>query len=82
MPQTLQRFKEWVATLDVRPIAKSATRSTVQDGRREVTSKQKEIGYRTFLLKSKAEITGDLVRDAGAARDQSSGSARELARSS
>jgi preprotein translocase subunit SecD len=73
MPQTLQRFKEWVATLDVPPdreVGYEIDYRTVD----EVTGKQEEIGYRTFLLKSKAEITGDLVRDAGAARDQSSGS--------
>jgi preprotein translocase subunit SecD len=40
----------------------------------EITLKQEEIGYRTYLLKSKADITGDLVRDAGAEPDQSSGS--------
>jgi preprotein translocase subunit SecD len=73
MQQCLQRFKEWVATLDVPPdreVGYEIDYKTVD----EITGKQEEIGYRTYLLKSKAEITGDLVRDAGAQRDQSTGS--------
>jgi preprotein translocase subunit SecD len=71
--QTLQRFKEWVATLDVPPdreIGFELDFRTVD----EVTLKQEEAGYRTYVLKSRAEVTGDQVRDAVAQADQSQGS--------
>jgi preprotein translocase subunit SecD len=73
MQQCLQRFKEWVATLDIPPdreIGYEIDRKLLD----ELTGKEEEIGYRTYFLKSKAEITGDLVRDAGAERDQGAGS--------
>lgn len=71
--QTLDRFKEWVATLDVpqdREIGYELEYRTVD----EVTLKQEEHGFRTYFLKSRAEITGDLIRDAAATPDQSAGS--------
>jgi preprotein translocase subunit SecD len=71
--QTLQRFKEWVATLDIpadREIGYELEYRTVD----EVTLKQEEAGFRTYLLKTRAEVTGDLVRDAAAQPDQGSGS--------
>ncbi|MFZ5889575.1 MAG: protein translocase subunit SecD [Myxococcota bacterium] len=71
--QTLQRFREWVATLPVPPdreIGYEVDYRTVD----EVTGKQEEAGYRTFLLKSRAEITGDMIRDASATPDQSQSS--------
>jgi preprotein translocase subunit SecD len=71
--QALTRFKEWVATLDTpadREIGYEIDYRTVD----ELTGKQEEVGWRTYVLKSKAEITGDLVRDAAAQPDQSSGS--------
>lgn len=37
----------------------------------ELTLKEEEVGWRTFLLKSRTEITGDQVRDAAAVPDQS-----------
>jgi preprotein translocase subunit SecD len=72
MQQTLTRFKEWVATLDVPPdreVGYEIDYRLVD----ELTGKQEEVGYRTYLLKSKAEITGDLVRDAGAEPIQGQG---------
>ncbi len=71
--QTLQRFREWVATLDVphdREIGFELERRTVD----EVSLKQEEAGFRTYYLKSRAEVTGDQVRDAAAQPDQSQGS--------
>jgi preprotein translocase subunit SecD len=71
--QTLQRFKEWASTLELPPdreLGFEIEYRTVD----EVTLKQEEYGYRTYLLKSHAEVTGDLVRDAAAQPDQSSGS--------
>lgn len=70
--QALQRFKEWVGTLTLPPdreIGYELQYKTVD----EVTLKQEESGWRTFLLKSRAEITGDLIRDAAAVPDQQRG---------
>jgi preprotein translocase subunit SecD len=71
--QTLQRFKEWTATLELPPdreIGYEIEYRTVD----EVTLKQEEAGFRTYLLKTRAEVTGDQVRDAAAQPDQSQGS--------
>jgi preprotein translocase subunit SecD len=71
--QTLQRFKEWASTLEVPPdreLGFEIEYRTVD----EVTLKQEEYGYRTYLLKARADVTGDLVRDAAAQPDQSAGS--------
>jgi preprotein translocase subunit SecD len=71
--QTLQRLKEWVATLEVPPdreIGYEMEYRTID----EVSLKQEEAGFRTYLLKTRAEVTGDLVRDASAQPDQSTGS--------
>jgi preprotein translocase subunit SecD len=73
MQQTLQRFKEWVATLPVPPdreIGYEIDYRMVD----ELSLKQEEAGYRTYFLKSRAEITGDLIREAAAVPDQSQGS--------
>ncbi|HEX6275922.1 MAG TPA: protein translocase subunit SecD, partial [Polyangiaceae bacterium] len=70
--QTLTRFKEWVATLDVPPdreIGFEIDYRTID----EITGKQEEVGWRTYFLKAKAEITGDLVRDAAAQPEQGAG---------
>jgi preprotein translocase subunit SecD len=69
--QALDRFKEWVATLDIPPdreIGFEMVYETDPD-----TLKESEAGWRTFLLKSRAEITGDLIRDAQAVPDQAQG---------
>jgi preprotein translocase subunit SecD len=71
--QALTRFREWASTLEVPPdreLGFELEYRTVD----EVTQKQEEYGYRTYLLKSHADVTGDLVRDAAAQPDQSSGS--------
>ncbi len=71
--QTYQRLREWVATLEIPPdreVGFEVEYRTVD----EVTQKQEESGYRTFFLKSRAEITGDMIRDALAQPDQSQGS--------
>lgn len=67
--QTLQRFRDWTATLDVpsdREIGFELERRTVD----EVTLKQEEYGFRTYYLKARAEVTGDQIRDAAAQSDQ------------
>lgn len=68
--EALQRLKEWVATLDVPPdreVGYELEYRTVD----EVTLKQEEAGWRTYLLKTRAEVTGDMIRDAAAVPDQS-----------
>ncbi len=70
--QALQRLKEWASTLDVPPdreLGFELEYKTDPD-----TLKQTESGWRTYLLRSRAEITGDLVRDAAAVPDQGQGS--------
>ncbi|RYZ01746.1 MAG: protein translocase subunit SecD [Myxococcales bacterium] len=67
--QTLQRFREWVATLPVpadREIGYEVLKRTVDEN----TGKEEERGFRTFFLKSRAEVTGDQIRDAGASPQQ------------
>ncbi len=70
--QTLQRFREWVATLTLPPdreIGYELEYRTVD----EISLKQEEAGYRTYLLRSRAEVTGDMIRDAAASPDQQQG---------
>ena len=71
--QTLRRFRDWVATLEVpndREIGYELEHRVVD----EVTLKQEESGFRTYFLKSRAEVTGDQIRDAAAQPEQGSGS--------
>jgi preprotein translocase subunit SecD len=70
--QTLAHFKEWVAALDVPPDREIGYELVYDTD--PSTLKESEAGYRTFFLKSRAEITGDLIRDAAAVPDQSQGS--------
>ena len=70
--QTLDRFRAWAETLTLPPdreLGFSLVRDRDQD-----TLKETEGGWRTFLLKSRAEITGDLIRDAAAMPNQDQGS--------
>lgn len=71
MSQALTRLRDWAATLPVptdREIGFEMVRETNPD-----TLKETESGWRTFFLKSRAEVTGDMVRDAYAQPDQSGG---------
>lgn len=71
--QTLRRFRDWVATLEVpndREIGYELEHRVVD----EVTLKQEESGFRTYFLKSRAEVTGDQIRDAAAQPEQGTGS--------
>ncbi|WP_437774129.1 protein translocase subunit SecD [Sorangium sp. So ce1097] len=71
MRDTLKRLREWVGTLQVPPD------NEVGYGKLFEYNEEKdvieEIGWRTYFLFSKAEITGDMVRDAQALPDQSEG---------
>jgi len=70
--QCLQRMREWVQTLDLPPDREVGygIEHRVVD---EVTMKEEESGGRTYFLKSRAEITGDMIREAVAQPDQSQG---------
>jgi preprotein translocase subunit SecD len=64
---TLARFKQWTATLQMPPdreLGFELVRSIDPD-----TNVESETGWRTYLLKSRAEITGDMIRDAQAVPD-------------
>ncbi|MET0789881.1 MAG: protein translocase subunit SecD [Polyangiaceae bacterium] len=70
--QTLQRMREWAGTLDIpadREVGFEIEHRVVD----EVTLKQEESGIRTYFLKSRAEITGDMIREAVAQPEQSNG---------
>jgi preprotein translocase subunit SecD len=71
--QTLTRLREWTATLPVpadREVGYEIERRTIDP----VSMKEEDVGYRTYFLKSRAEVTGDMVRDASAQPDQGQGS--------
>jgi len=70
--ENLQRFREWVATLPVpadREVGYELIKRTVDEN----TGKEEEAGFRSFYLKSRAEVTGDQIRDAGASPQQGQG---------
>lgn len=71
--QTLTRLKEWAATLQVPPDRELGF-ELVQTPVDTVSMKEEDRGWRTYLLKSRAEVTGDQVRDAAAQPDQGQGS--------
>jgi preprotein translocase subunit SecD len=69
MRDALKRLKEWVATLQVDPdheIGYGKLMEYVED-----KDSYEEVGWRTYYLFSKAEITGDMVKEAEAQMDQS-----------
>lgn len=70
--QTVQRMREWVETLEVpadREVGYEVENRVVD----EITGKSEESGVRTLFLKSRAEITGDMIREAVAQPEQSGG---------
>jgi preprotein translocase subunit SecD len=69
MRDALKRLKDWVGTLQV-PDDREIGYGKVFDYDEQKDSIE-EIGWRTYYLKSKAEVTGDMVRDATAQPDQS-----------
>ncbi|MEO8901795.1 MAG: protein translocase subunit SecD [Polyangiaceae bacterium] len=70
--QCLQRMREWVATLDV-PADREVGFEIEHKVLDEITLKQEESGIRTYFLKSRAEITGDMIREAVAQPEQGNG---------
>ena len=69
MRDALKRLKEWVSTLQVDPDHEIGF-GKLQDYNEEKEAIE-DIGWRTYYLFSKAEVTGDMVRDARAEPDQS-----------
>lgn len=69
MQDALKRFKDWVGTLQVDPDHE------IGFGKYSEYNEEKdsfeEVGWRSYYLFSKAEVTGDMVRDAQARPDQS-----------
>ncbi|HTM46461.1 MAG TPA: protein translocase subunit SecD [Polyangiaceae bacterium] len=69
--EALARLRAWCETLELpqdRELGFETIYNTDPD-----TLKQSEAGWRTYLLKRRAEITGDLIRDAQAQPDTSQG---------
>jgi preprotein translocase subunit SecD len=69
MRDALKRLKEWVATLQVDPDHEIGF-GKVQEYNEEKDTIE-DVGWRTYYLFSKAEVTGDMVREARAEPDQS-----------
>jgi preprotein translocase subunit SecD len=69
MRDTLKRLREWVTTLQVPPDNEIGFGKLYEYN--EEKDAIEEIGWRTYYLFSKAEVTGDMVRDAQARPDQS-----------
>ncbi len=67
--QTFERLRDWTSSLtppDDREIGFEIVRRIVD----QATQKEEEVGYRTHLLKARADITGDMIKDAAAVPDQ------------
>jgi preprotein translocase subunit SecD len=64
---TLVRFKKWTSTLELPPDRELGYE--IEYDENENTGQRTEAGWRTYLLKTRAEITGDLIRDAQATPD-------------
>lgn len=60
----LKRLKEWTATLELPPDRELGYHLIYETD--EGTLKEREVAWRTYLLKSRADITGDMIRDAQA----------------
>jgi preprotein translocase subunit SecD len=58
----LERFKQWTSTLSPPPDREFGYEVVYDND--PVSQKATETGWRTYLLKSRAEITGDMIRDA------------------
>jgi preprotein translocase subunit SecD len=68
----LDRFKAWTQTLTPPPDREIGFELLKETD--PITQKSTESGWRTYLLKSRAEITGDMIRDAVAQPDTGTGS--------
>jgi preprotein translocase subunit SecD len=67
--EALSRMRSWTAQLDIpsdREVGFELTTKVVN----EATLEEQDDGWRTYFLHSRAEITGDMIRDAAAVPDQ------------
>lgn len=69
MEECLKRFRAWAATLPVDEDHEIGFHKVVDVD--EDTEQFTEVGWRTYFLKAKAELTGDMVSDAQAQPDRS-----------
>jgi preprotein translocase subunit SecD len=69
--QCLERFRRWAKTLPVPDDHEIGFEELVDYD--QDTGKTTEVGWRSFFLFSRAEITGDLITDASIAQEQSQG---------
>jgi preprotein translocase subunit SecD len=67
--EALDRFRAWTGTLTPPPDRELGFELLYETD--PVSQKSSEVGWRTYLLKSRAEITGDMIRDAVAQPDTS-----------
>lgn len=69
MEEALKRFRAWVATLPIDEDHEVGFHKVFDVN--EKTEEYTEVGWRTYFLKAKAELTGDMVSDAQAQPDHS-----------
>jgi preprotein translocase subunit SecD len=69
MAECLTRFRDWAATLPLDEDHEIGFHKIVEAD--EDTEQFAEVGWRTYFLKAKAELTGDMVSDAQAQPDRS-----------
>jgi preprotein translocase subunit SecD len=62
--EALARLKTWAESLELPPDREMGYE--LEHERDDVTLKEKPAGWRTYLLKSRADITGDMITDAAA----------------
>jgi preprotein translocase subunit SecD len=67
LEETLKRFREWTATLQVDEDHEIGFGKVYEMD--EKTEEYQHVGWRTYYLKAKAELTGDMVREAQAQPD-------------
>ncbi|APR79727.1 Protein-export membrane protein SecD [Minicystis rosea] len=69
MRDALKRFREWTGTLQVDPDHEIGFGKVIEFN--EEKDSYDEVGWRTYYLFGRAEVTGDMVRDASTQMDQS-----------
>jgi preprotein translocase subunit SecD len=72
---TLKRFKAWTSTLNVPDDHQVGYAIRTENETDDVTGAvtTKEVGWRTYYLFSRAEVTGDYITDAAVAQDTNGG---------
>ncbi len=75
LTDTLKRFKAWTATLNVSDDHQIGYAIRTENTTDDVTGavETKEVGWRTYYLFSRAEVTGDYITDAMVSQDTNQG---------